>query len=100
MNFLDKADNVRSVKGSDRVLRCEDTGEEFPIGAVAKALAEKFSLDKRAATMKLNHAVRNNKPAFSLRWALASGTPYAQPVKRGPRKAKDGEATEPKKRKK
>lgn len=89
MNFLDQADNTRSVKGSDRVLRCKETGEEYPIGTIAKALAEKFGIEKRAATMKLNAGARANKPAFGLKWELASGTPFAAPSKRGPRVKKD-----------
>lgn len=99
MNFLEKADNTRSVKGSDRVLRCVDTGEEFPIGQVARALAEKFGIEKRAATMKLNAGARTNKSAFGLKWELASGTPFAAPTKRGPR-AKSAEGKEPVKKKK
>lgn len=88
MKFLQKAENVRAVKGSDRVLQCEDTGEAFPIGTIAEALAEKFGIQKRAVVLKLNHAVRNGKPAFDLRWTLSSGTPYAAPKKREPRAAK------------
>lgn len=82
MEFLKQAENIRAVKGSDRVLRCEATDEAYPIGVIAAALAEKFGIQKRAVVLKLNHAVRNGKQAFGMSWSLASGTPYAAPQER------------------
>lgn len=94
-DLIDQASNVRAGKSSDRVLSCQ--GVEKPIGEWAKALADKLgrrnddgSLNVRGVMIALNTAARLNKPAFGLgAFALASGKPYADPVKRGPRKEKD-----------
>lgn len=78
MQFLQTATNDRNVKGSNRVLRCDATDEEYPIGEIVSALVTKFGVKKATARVKLNNAAKNGGEAFGHKWSLVSGTPYGE----------------------